>query len=108
MADGTVRVLVFGHTGQVGGALRLGSWPGVTVTSLPRAEADLTRPEMVAEAVRSLPCDVIVNAAAYTAVDRAETEPDAAFAVNRDGTGHIAAACAAAGRPLIHAGKKAL
>ena len=102
MADGTVRLLVFGHTGQVGGALRLGNWPGVSVTSLSRAQADLTRPETVTEAVRALPCDVVVNAAAYTAVDRAEAEPDTAFAVNRDGAGHIAAACAAAGQPLIH------
>jgi dTDP-4-dehydrorhamnose reductase len=102
MTDTTTRVLVFGHTGQVGGALRLGRWDGVAVTCLSRAQADLADPRAVTDAVRSHPCDVVVNAAAYTAVDRAETEPEAAFAINRDGPGHIAAACSAAGRPLIH------
>ena len=44
----------------------------------------------------------MVNAAAYTAVDRAESDAETAFAVNRDGAGHAAAAAAAAGLPIIH------
>src|SRR5262249_26940547 len=47
-------------------------------------------------------CDLVVNAAAYTAVDKAETEPDSAFAANRDGAGHVAVAAHGAGALLVH------
>lgn len=97
-----MRILVFGHDGQVAHALRTLSWPGVAVTALGRAGADITDADAVRRAVDAVRPDIAVNTAAYTAVDRAETEPEPAFAVNRDGAGHIAAACAAAGVPLIH------
>jgi dTDP-4-dehydrorhamnose reductase len=63
---------------------------------------DVTDAEAVRRAVEQYAPDVVVNAAAYTAVDRAESEPEAAFAVNRDGAAHCAEACAVAGIPLIH------
>lgn len=97
-----MRMLVFGHDGQVAHALRTMSWQDVDVTALGRAGADITDPGAVRRAVEAARPDVAVNTAAYTAVDRAETEAEQAFAVNRDGAGHIAAACAAAGVPLIH------
>lgn len=56
----------------------------------------------VAEALARTRPDVVVNAAAYTAVDRAESEADRCFAVNRDGAATVAAACAARGIPLVH------
>lgn len=46
--------------------------------------------------------DIVINAAAYTAVDKAEGEPGQAWAVNRDGVGHLARACAAQGAALLH------
>jgi dTDP-4-dehydrorhamnose reductase len=46
--------------------------------------------------------DILINAAAYTEVDKAESEPNVAFAVNRDDAGHVAAACQDVGVPLIH------
>lgn len=97
-----MRMLVFGHDGQVAHALRTMSRPDLTVTALGRAGADITDADAVRRAVEAARPDVAVNTAAYTAVDRAETETEAAFAVNRDGAGHIAAACAATGVPLIH------
>ncbi|WP_109122053.1 dTDP-4-dehydrorhamnose reductase [Azospirillum sp. TSO22-1] len=95
-------MLVFGHDGQVAHALRTMAAPDLTVTALGRAGADITDADAVRRAVEAARPDVAVNTAAYTAVDRAETEAEQAFAVNRDGAGHIAAACAAAGVPLIH------
>ena len=94
------RIVVLGGAGQLGRAiLRCG---GTAVIALDRAAADVTDRHAVADAlVRTRP-DAVVNAAAFTAVDRAETEPHACFAVNRDGAGHVAAACAAAGVPLVH------
>jgi len=71
------------------------------VTALGRAEADITRPAEVAAAVRDTGAEVVVNAGAYTAVDRAETEPERAFAVNRDGARNIADTCAERSLPMI-------
>ncbi len=97
-----MRILVFGRSGQVGDALAGLNGPGVAVTALSRVEADLADPEVVAAAIERHPADLVVNAAAYTAVDRAEDEPGLAFAVNRDGPLFLARACARAGRPLVH------
>lgn len=101
-----VRILVFGATGQLGRELALAAGPGLLVTSVDRSRADLADPAGMERAAAALlaagPYDAVVNAAAYTAVDRAETEPDRAFAVNRDGPAVLAAACGRAGVPLIH------
>jgi dTDP-4-dehydrorhamnose reductase len=66
-----------------------------------RTELDLARPQTIARSLSPRP-DLVINAAAFTAVDRAEVTPDAAFAVNRDGAAALARHCAAEGIPLIH------
>ncbi|GAA4246910.1 dTDP-4-dehydrorhamnose reductase [Azospirillum formosense] len=96
-------ILIFGANGQVGFELLRTAWmPGLAPVGLTRADGDVTDPRAVAAAMAAHRPVLVVNASAYTAVDRAESEPDAAFAVNRDGPAHLAQACAAAGVPLIH------
>lgn len=96
-------VLVFGANGQVGFELLRAAWaPGLTAVGLDRAAGDVTDARAVTSAVAAHRPALVVNASAYTAVDKAESEPDAAFAVNRDGPAHLARACADAGVPLIH------
>ena len=63
---------------------------------------DITRREQVSRVMEALAPELVINCAAYTAVDRAESEPGQAFAVNRDGTGYLAGTCAGQGIPLIH------
>ena len=62
---------------------------------------DLANRESVLRAIEAAPCDVIVNAAAYTAVDKAEQEPREAMRINADGAAHVAEAAAIAGVPLL-------
>lgn len=96
-------ILIFGKSGQVASALgRLGDIAGHPVTCLGRAEVDVADGRAVAGAVERERPVLVVNAAAYTAVDGAESEPEQAQAVNADGPGHLARACAEAGVPLIH------
>ena len=98
-----MRLLVTGAAGQVGReVLRLAPSLGVEAVGLDRAALDVTDAEAVRQAVASSGTDAVVNAAAYTAVDRAESEPHLAFAVNRDGAGHLARACHQSGVPLVH------
>jgi dTDP-4-dehydrorhamnose reductase len=97
-----MRILVTGGAGQVGRALaRRGRARGHDVGTPARGDLDITRPAEVDVALSGIP-DMVVNAAAYTAVDRAESERDAAFAANRDGAANLAAACRRAEVPLIH------
>ena len=98
-----MRVLVAGREGQVARALmtRLGS-EGHQVTALEPPELDLTDENSVAAAMASVRPDLVVNAAAYTAVDRAEDQAEIAFAVNRDGAARLAAATTRAGVPFVH------
>lgn len=97
-----MRILVTGRNGQVAQALAACAADGLAVTALGRPELDITDRGSITRAIESVRPDILVNPAAYTAVDRAESEPDAAFAVNRDGAGCAAAAAAAAGLPIIH------
>ena len=98
-----MKLLVLGAGGQVGRALRRHSWPvGKAMTALNRGGLDITRREAVSATMAGSRPDIVVNAAAYTAVDRAEAEPDLAWAANCDGAAHVAAACRDAGVPLIH------
>lgn len=98
-----MRVLVTGITGQVGGALaRRAPPPGVEWLPAGRDRLDLAAPGGIAAAVAALAPDAVVNPAAYTAVDAAETDCDTAYRVNRDGPAALAEACAARGIPLIH------
>jgi dTDP-4-dehydrorhamnose reductase len=95
-----VRIAVLGSQGQLGRDL----CPRLPAEAVPltRADLDLSRPESIAPAVQSLRPDVLVNCAAYNFVDKAEAEPDAAFAVNAWGVRELARACAAAGCRLVH------
>jgi dTDP-4-dehydrorhamnose reductase len=99
-----MRILVTGRAGQVATALseRAAALPGIELLALGRPELDLERPGTVGAAIASAAPDIVVNAAAYTAVDRAEAEAAQAFAVNRDGAAAVARAAAAIGAALIH------
>ena len=99
----TRTILVVGRAGQVARELARTVWPAdVEVRCCGRESVDLTDAAATAALVRTLRPSVIINAAAYTAVDRAESEIDAAYALNRDGPARLAAAAAALGVPLIH------
>ncbi len=97
-----MRVLVTGAGGQLGRELLHTAPPGAEVRGLRRGELDITRPEQITSVVDALRPDVILNAAAYTAVDRAESEPGLAHAVNARGPAYLAAACGRLGARLIH------
>lgn len=96
-----MRVVVTGWTGQVVQAMLERVPAGVEVVALRRPEFDLAAPKTVAPALRSAKPDVIVNAAAYTAVDQAESEPELALRVNGEAAGEAARAAAALGVPMI-------
>ncbi len=97
------RVLVFGAGGQLGRhLLEIPVPPGMEVIGLTRAEADIGDEAAVKAAIARLRPTSIVNAGAYTAVDRSESEPEQAFRVNRDGARVLAEAATRAGIPFIH------
>ena len=96
-------ILVTGAGGQVGTELLArAAQHGHDVTGLVRADLDISDAAAVQAAVAKIKPSLIVNAAAYTAVDKAEEDRDAAYAINRDGPANLAAAAKAAGIPLIH------
>jgi dTDP-4-dehydrorhamnose reductase len=98
-----MRVLVFGADGQLGRELRgIAQVRSVDLVGLARVDADITQAADVARAIAHHAPAVVINAAAYTAVDRAEDEPATASAVNGKAPGTIAAACAASRIPLLH------
>jgi len=97
-----VKILLTGKTGQVGWELSRALAPLGELSAHGRAELDVTNPEELAAAVRRTKPDVIVNAAAYTAVDRAESEPQIAFAVNAMALELLAEEARRADALLIH------
>jgi dTDP-4-dehydrorhamnose reductase len=98
-----MRALVIGESGQVARELALAAPERkIDAVTLGRAAVDLTNPEACVRAIRDADADVIVNAAAYTAVDRAEDEPKLAHAVNATAPGAMAVAAAAKGVPFLH------
>ena len=96
-----MRILVTGASGQVGGALIARLRPPDTVLAADRATLDLSRPDAVAAVLDRLTPDVIVNAAAYTAVDQAEAEPALAAAVNARSPAVMARWAARRAVPLV-------
>jgi len=99
-----IKVLVTGQHGQLARALaeRAEVVDGISVICLGRPTLDFLVPDTIATAVKRVGPDFVVNAAAYTAVDLAEDEPEQARAVNAIAAGTLAAAANAAGAPIIH------
>ncbi|MBL0406301.1 dTDP-4-dehydrorhamnose reductase [Microvirga aerilata] len=96
-------ILVFGSGGQLGQELAaLARQRGLALRGLTRAQVDIANPSQVENALAEARPSVIINAGAYTKVDRAEAEPAEAMQANATGPGVLAKACAAAGLPLIH------
>ena len=98
-----MKVLVTGAKGQVGSELiLLGQKLGLQMLATSRAELDITQQNSVYSFIREQNPDVVINAAAYTAVDRAESEPEPAYAINRNGAAYLAQACSDNKIPLMH------
>lgn len=98
-----MRVLVTGGSGQLGEALqRLGRAAGHEVLAPPRADLNLAEPQNLAATVAALQPELVVNAGAYTAVDRAESDTRTAYAVNAVAPGVLAQAALACGARFAH------
>jgi dTDP-4-dehydrorhamnose reductase len=98
-----VKILVFGAGGQVGHEVCRASRPkSCELSALDRSACDITRAAAVSDVIARQRSDLVINLAAYTAVDRAESEPEAAWAVNSAGAANIAAACGESATPLVH------
>jgi dTDP-4-dehydrorhamnose reductase len=96
-------LLVTGRGGQLAQSLcEVAAQRGLEVVALGRPDLDLTDAASIAAAIERAAPSIVVNAAAYTAVDKAESEPELAHAVNARGAGHMAEACERRGIPLIH------
>ena len=95
-----MNILLFGASGQVGWELQRSLAPLGLVTALSHAEGDLEQP--LAERLAAARPDLIVNAAAYTAVDKAESEPERALRINATAVGEMAQAATATGALLVH------
>ena len=100
---GDLKVLIAGADGQVARALAdTAPATGLHVTALGRPHLDLTDPASINAVLDKERPDVVINAAAYTAVDQAETDEAGAFALNAEGAGQLAAAAARLGAPILH------
>ena len=96
------RVLVTGATGQLGIELQRCAWPdGWEVVGIDRSQLDLADPAAIAAKVAETPWAVVINGAAYTAVDKAESDLVAAWAVNAMAPAAFAQACAQSGIPIV-------
>lgn len=98
-----MKVLVLGTPGQLGHELMRSVWPeGLTVAGVGFPDFDMGKEADVLRVVAEHAPGLVINATAYTAVDKAESDRDTAFAVNRDGPLYLARECARRGIPLIH------
>jgi dTDP-4-dehydrorhamnose reductase len=98
-----MKYLIIGSNGQLGWEVcRQGKNKGIDILGLDLPEFDITDPSAVKKAVHQDGVSLVINASAYTAVNRAESEPEVAFAVNRDGPAYLADYCAEIGIPIIH------
>ena len=100
-----MKVLLFGASGQVGREFVQG-WqrhPGeIQLTAPTRSQVDLSRPDQIRNLIHALHPQVVINAAAYTAVDQAESDPDTALTINATAPAAIAEACRQIDARLIH------
>ncbi|KXO74297.1 dTDP-4-dehydrorhamnose reductase [Brucella anthropi] len=99
-----MKILITGREGQVVQSLleKASQRPDLQVIALGRPELDLTQPAIVRSAIEAIKPDLVVSAAAYTAVDLAEDERELAFAVNAIGAEAVAKAAKICGVPIIH------
>lgn len=97
-----MRILLTGVNGQVGWEMQRALAPLGEVVAADRSRLDLVDSASIRRAVDAIAPDLIVNPAAYTAVDKAESEPDLAHAINAHAPGELADAAAARGIPLVH------
>lgn len=97
-----MKILITGANGQLGRSLRETAPASHQIVALDRAQLDIADADAVTAAMRNAAPDVVINAAAYTAVDKAETERDQAFAINAVGPEHLARAAKENGARLIH------
>jgi dTDP-4-dehydrorhamnose reductase len=98
----TPRILIVGKIGQVGWELRRTLAPLGEITAIDFPEIDLTNPDTIRRWIREARPALVVNAAAYTAVDKAETEPEKAMAINGTAAGVLAEEARKAGALLVH------
>lgn len=97
-----MKALVAGAQGQLGQMLHRLAPAGSDVIAPPEAAFDITDPQAVDQCIAQHAPDILFNAAAYTAVDRAESEPERARLINATAVGNLAAACARHGVQLVH------
>lgn len=97
-----MKILLSGKSGQLGSELEKSLASLGELTALDRQGLDLSRPDSIRQLIRQLRPDVIVNAAAYTAVDQAETEPELALAINGSAPGIIAEEASRLSALLVH------
>ncbi|MEM7491955.1 MAG: dTDP-4-dehydrorhamnose reductase [Pseudomonadota bacterium] len=96
------KILVFGQSGQVAQSLADLTSSHFEIKCVGRPAGDIVNAASVTHEIDTFHPDLVINAAAYTAVDKAETEKELAFAVNCDGPRNLAKACKSANVPLIH------
>src|SRR5256885_15611950 len=98
-----MKLLVLGAAGQIGQELCRRVWPAdYRIAGVDRAEVDITRQEAVTDALRQERPDIVINASAYTAVGRAECEPEAGWAGNAARTRHLPGGCKTGGISPVH------
>jgi dTDP-4-dehydrorhamnose reductase len=96
-----MRAVITGAGGQLARELKLNAPPTIEVHSLDRATCDITELSAIQTALEKLKPEVVINAAAYTAVDQAESDKERAFAVNEGGARNVAEVCAAVGATVV-------
>lgn len=99
-----MKILVSGRSGQLARCLmeKAALRGDVELIAMGRPELDLLRPETLPAVLEQVRPEIVVSAAAYTAVDKAESEPDLAFTINCDGAGALAAAAERVGASVVH------
>ncbi len=97
-----MKLLITGAGGQLGKDCIQVMQPGHTVHAYSSTQLNITQPRQVQDTIKSLQPDVVINCAAYTAVDDCEQEQDSCRAVNEHGPGNLAAACSGIGCRLLH------